>query len=98
MKKNIPSDLDPSTDNPVTSSEEIPPPCGMTQDEWDEAVKKFGQKQCDTMDEKRDYSWHGGDGGVKSGNSNCVTRQIIQGAGGQIPGSYNPPGLNPGLR
>ena len=98
MKKNIPSDLDPSTDNPVTSSEEIPPPCGMTQDEWDEAVKKSWQKQCDTQDEKREYKLWGGDGGVESGNSNCVTRQIIQGAGGQIPDSYDPPKPNPGLR
>ncbi len=70
----------------------------MTQDEWDEAVKKFGQEECDTMDEKRDYKLFGGDGGVESGNCHTVTRQLIQGAGGQIPDSYDPPKSNPGLR
>ena len=97
VKKNIPKDFSPTPKNPVTSSQEIKPPAGMTQDQWDEAVKKSGEKQCASIDEKRDYKLLGGDRGVDSGNCHCVTRQIIQGAGGKVPQSYDPPGANPGL-
>jgi len=74
----------------------VPPPKGMTQDEWDEAVKKAGEDAVKT-DKTKDYDKYGGDGGIKSGNCNSTTSDIIEGAGGKIP-YFDPTGYNPGLR
>jgi RHS repeat-associated protein len=83
--------------NAFTSSKQpIPPPQGMTQKEWDQKVLKEGEKQLG-KDGKRDYKPLGGDGGDKSGNCHTVAREIIDGAGGSIPKTYDPPGANPGL-
>lgn len=97
VKINNPPDLNPSKDNPVRSRHEVPPPKGMSQDEWDksavESIKRESQKS-----EHREYKLFGGDGGKKSGNCHVVTSDIIEGAGGKIPSNVEPPGLDPGLR
>ena len=93
VKKNDPSDTKP--DKP-SGGVEVPPPDGLTQDQWDKAVKDSGEKELNKHNQ-RDYDPGGGDGGKKSGNCHSTTSDIIEGAGGKIP-KYNPPGLNPGLR
>ena len=97
VKRNHPPDYNPSESNPITASWVVPPPPGMTQAEWDEAVKESAERER-KLDEKRGYGLFGGDGGNESGNCHSVTRRIIEGAGGNLPEGYNPPGLNPSLR
>jgi RHS repeat-associated protein len=80
---------------PRTSSETIPPPPGMSQDQWDRAVNQAGQGR--NLTQRQVYDLWGGDGGNTSGNCHTTTRGIINDAGGSIPPNYNPPGLNPGL-
>jgi RHS repeat-associated protein len=80
---------------PRTSSITIPPPTGMTQDKWDNAVKGAGENRVNTQ--VQEYKLFGGDGGKESGNCHTTSRNIIEDAGGQIPQNYDPPGLNPGL-
>jgi uncharacterized protein RhaS with RHS repeats len=74
----------------------VPPPAGMTQSDWDQAVLNAGYRALG-LNKKRDYKPFGGDGGNKSGNCNTTTKQIIEGAGGSIPNGFNPTGLNPGI-
>ncbi|MBI1883895.1 MAG: RHS repeat-associated core domain-containing protein, partial [Chlamydiae bacterium] len=96
VQKNYPPDYSPTKSNPPTSSREVRPPPGMSQEDWDRAVRESGErerKKCDL----RDYKRMGGDRGTKSGNCHVVTTQTITGAGGTIPSDYDPPGLNPGL-
>jgi RHS repeat-associated protein len=97
VRKNYPADCKPTKKNPETSRCKIPPPPGMNQGQWDDAIKKSGENEM-KKDRQRKYKLFGGDGGKQSGNCHCVSRQIIQGAGGQIPPNYDPPGANPGIR
>jgi RHS repeat-associated protein len=91
--ENDPSDLKQNR----TSSREIPPPQGMTQQEWDEAVLDAARIRVqELVPQKQEYKWYGGDG-LRSGNCHRTTRRIIYDAGGQFPTDYNPPGANPGL-
>jgi hypothetical protein len=89
-------DYPPDVNARINSRIVIPPPPGMTQTEWDAAVRSSGDAAMQ-MHMTRDYSWHGGDDGLTSGNCHVVTRGIIENAGGEIPAAYNPPGANPGL-
>jgi len=88
-------------DNPVdvgtprTSSITIPPPAGMTQAQWDNAVRQAGRNRV--RNQNQAYKLMGGDGGRRSGNCHTTTRGIINDAGGTIPSTYNPPGANNGL-
>jgi hypothetical protein len=93
VKKNDPSDTNP---NRPSGGIEVPPPDGMTQDQWDKAVTDSGERELQKHNQ-RDYDLLGGDGGKKSGNCHSTTSDIVEGAGGKIP-KYNPPGGNPGLR
>jgi RHS repeat-associated protein len=88
---NHPSDLG----TPRTSSIVVPPPSGMTQREWDEAVRKAARNR--EVNQNQAYELFGGDGGTTSGNCHTTTRGTINDAGGQVPPGYNPRGLNPGL-
>lgn len=94
-EKNHPVDYKKGAVN--KKSVKIPPPPGMTQDKWDEAVKTSFNKAL-KKDGKRKYKAFGGDGGKTSGNCNSTTSDIIEDAGGVIPKNYNPGGLQPGLR
>ena len=91
-KHNDPSDVGTLRTSTIT----VPPPKGMTQDEWDKAVNLEGLKRVQNQNQK--YRLRGGDGGKKSGNCHTTTRGIIEAAGGSIPKGYDPPGRNPGLR
>jgi uncharacterized protein RhaS with RHS repeats len=78
-----------------TSTITVPPPSGMTQAQWDEAVNRAGWNRVITQDQR--YKLLGGDGGNQSGNCHTTTKNIITDAGGAIPAGYDPPGRNPGL-
>ncbi len=91
VKHNDPSDVG----TPRTSSVTVPPPKGMTQDEWDRAVNNEGRRR---VNEQRQKYWPlGGGRDGKLGNCHNTTRAILEGAGGSVPKGYNPPRLNPGL-
>ena len=77
----------------------IPPPNGMTQDEWDKKVLESGDRAVeDAKPRHRTYAKSGGDDGKTSGNCHTISSEIIEKAGGVIPKDYDPPGANPGLR
>lgn len=92
-RRNDPSDHGPNR-LPRTSTITVPPPPGMTQDEWDNAVTRHGNNWVYTQTQK--YKLFGGDDD-KSGNCHETTRGILEDAGGGVPSDYDPPGLNPGL-
>lgn len=74
----------------------VPPPAGMSQQEWLDHVRAAGNRAV-SNENTRDYSWHGGDYGATSGNCHVVTTEIIRDAGGKIPASAEPPLWSPGL-
>lgn len=93
---NVAMEDNPSDVNtPRTSSIVIPPPPGMTQDEWDCAVRRTARARV--RNQRQEYKLLGGDGGMNSGNCHTTTSGIITRAGGAIPENYDPPGANPGL-
>jgi len=94
VRRNDPSDRPGSADKGRTL---VPPPPGMSQEEWDSAVIKSGERALERSG-KRKYKALGGDGGVTSGNCNSTTSDIIEDAGGAVPEKMNPNGYNPGLR
>jgi RHS repeat-associated protein len=91
---NDPTDSGPNR-LPRTSTITVPPPAGMTQDQWDAAVNQSGGNRAHKQAQV--YKPFGGDGGNKSGNCHTTTRGILGDAGGTLPTGYDPPGLNPGL-
>jgi RHS repeat-associated protein len=96
--KNDPSDHGSQKD-PVTDSIVIPPPAGMTQDQWDRAVISAAENLLNNVPAE-DYAIFPTDprlAGIVEGNCNVTTRRILEAAGGFIPRRFNPPGLNPGL-
>lgn len=94
IRKNDPNDHGPGKD-PVTSSVVVPPPPGMTQDEWDNAVEKAFEDKLSNPD-LEDYEIFP-DPGEDEGNCHTTTRRGLTEAGGGVPPGYNPPGLNPDL-
>lgn len=80
----------------LTSRKRIPPPQGMSQNDWDNAVKESAERERKKR-LRREYKLLGGDSGETSGNCHTVTREIIEGAGGEVPPDYDPPGFNPDL-
>ena len=94
VKKNDPGDGVGDVDK---KSVKVAPPPGMTDDQWDDAVKKAGEAAL-KKDGLRKYKPFGGDGGKTSGNCNSTTSDILEEAGGKVPEGYNPGGWQPGLR
>lgn len=84
-------------DEKAKESVVVPPPAGMTQEEWDDAVIQAGEDAL-KLDGQRDYKLFGGDGGKTSGNCHSTTSDIIENAGGSVPSGFDPVGANPGLR
>lgn len=71
----------------------VPPPPGMTQDEWDDAVIAAAEAlRLDT--DPDDYNALNLFGGT---NCHVTTNRVLFGAGGRVPSGFNPPGYNPGL-
>ena len=93
-RKNDPTDHGPNS-LPRTSTVTVPPPPGMTQEQWDNAVTRHGNNWVNTSTQV--YEPLGGNGERKSGNCHETTRGILEDAGGGVPSDYDPPGLNPGL-
>jgi len=91
--RNDPSDHGPNRD-PFTDSVIIPPPAGMTQTEWDEAVIQSAENLLNNVP-PLPYEMFP-DPGV-TGNCHVTTNNILNGAGGALPPGFNPQGLNPGL-
>ena len=97
VKLNSPPDFSPTKSNPETARTKVPPPAGMTQTQWDQAVlASMARKQL--KDEARQYKLLGGDSGKTSGNCHVITSDVIEGAGGTVPKTFNPPGFTPKLR
>jgi RHS repeat-associated protein len=91
VRYNDPSDVGTLRTSTITE----PPPPGMTQSEWDEAVNLEGIIRKYNVRQK--YWPLGGGRDGKYGNCNNTTRGILEGAGGGVPKGYDPPGLNPGF-
>ena len=95
--RNVAREDDPSdVGTPRTSTVVVPPPRGMTQNQWDNMVRQAGRSRVRNQNQR--YRVFGGDGGQTSGNCHTTTRGIIEDAGGTIPVGYDPPGGNLGLR
>ena len=97
--KDSPLDINPTKDNPITSKTIIPPPKGMTQEQWDKACRKSAEDLKKKNDkEKRRFGPFRAKKGTNIGNCNSVTVEIIEGAGGKIPEGYDPGwGWTPGF-
>ena len=91
--KNASSDHGPNR-LPITDSIVIPPPVGMTQNQWDNAVIQSGERLL--LMPPQDYSIFPESNGSKS-NCHVTTKRLINNAGGSLLQRFNPPGLNPGL-
>ena len=91
--KNATSDHGPNR-LPITDSIVIPPPVGMTQKQWDNAVIQAGERLLLTP--PQDYAIFPGSNGSK-GNCHVTTNRLLNNAGGSLVQGFNPPGLNPGL-
>ncbi|MEP5568882.1 MAG: RHS repeat-associated core domain-containing protein [Halioglobus sp.] len=91
--KNAASDHGPNR-LPITDSVVIPPPVGMTQNQWDNAVIQAGERLL--LMPPQDYAIFPGSSGSKS-NCHVTTNRLLNNAGGSLVRGFNPPGLNPGL-
>lgn len=91
--RNAPTDHGPNR-LPITDSVLIPPPMGMTQDQWDNAVIQAGEGLL--LIPPQDYAIFPGRSNTK-GNCHITTNRILNNAGGSLVPGFNPPGLNPGL-
>ena len=91
--KNATSDHGPNR-LPITDSVFIPPPVGMTQKQWDNAVIQAGERLL--LVPPQDYAIFPGASGSKS-NCHVTTHRLLNNAGGSLVQGFNPPGLNPGL-
>jgi RHS repeat-associated protein len=98
FSKNHPSDVSAMNTGKVTDSMVIQPPKGMTSEQFDQAVLYQGEYM--TTLEPLDYSAIPSlDGAVTPNEGNCHTgtTNLITGAGGTIPKSFDPQGANPDL-
>ena len=91
--KNAASDHGPNR-LPITDSIVIPPPVGMTQNQWDNAVIQAGERLL--LMPPQDYAIFPDSSGSKS-NCHVTTNRLLNSAGGSLVRGFNPPGLNPGL-
>ena len=79
---------------PITDSVVIPPPEGMTQDQWDRSVIQAGERLL--LLPPQDYAIFPNRNG-SNGNCHVTTNRLLNSAGGALAHGFNPPGLNPGL-
>lgn len=87
---NHPSDIGPNVN--ITDSVVIPVPEGMTEAEFDQAVLDQANKMMRSPIEEYKVFPESGEG-----NCHTTSTKLIEGAGGTIPKSFDPEGLNPGL-
>jgi hypothetical protein len=92
VSRNHDSDTSPHLDY---GSVVIPPPLGMTQSQWDNAVIAQGESMIES--EPLDYELSPDSDQPNKGNCHTTTRNLINGAGGEIPKGYDPKALNPDL-
>jgi RHS repeat-associated protein len=98
FSKNHPSDVSAMNAGKITDSVVIQPPEGMTSEQFDGAVLSTGEFM--TTRESLDYSAIPAlDGAATPNEGNChtCTTNLITGAGGTIPESFDPQGANPDL-
>ena len=74
----------------------ISPPEGMTQEQFDSAVIAQGEAMVNS--ESLEYSAFPNSDNSGEGNCHTTTRNLVNGAGGKIPESYDPKGMNPDLQ
>jgi RHS repeat-associated protein len=91
--RNDPSDHGSNRDS-FTDSIVVPPPPGMTQNGWDQAVIDSAENLANNV---FPLPYEIFPDPPASGNCHVTTNNILNRAGGALPPGFNPQGLNPGL-
>ena len=94
VRMNDPSDHGSSA-LPVADRVVVPPPTGMTQQDWDDAVVMAAEDLMSKPSEP--YILFPPADATKGGNCHSTTARILTNAGGSVPQDFNPRGANPGL-